>query len=127
MKLNNKGWGTTEMIVISLALLIALIVSIYFISKLYGSFSLSNSNKIYVDLENNLVKATRKYVRDNDINVVTNYRVSYELLKQNGYINELKDSNNKDCNGYVIITNLDSKVYYKGYVICENYVTENRA
>jgi len=38
MKLNNKGWGTTEMFLLSGGLLIALLVAVFFISQLYGSF-----------------------------------------------------------------------------------------
>ncbi len=36
-KLNNRGWGLVEMLLLSGALLIALLVAIYFIYKLYSS------------------------------------------------------------------------------------------
>ncbi len=125
MKLNKNGWGTTEMIMISIILLLALIVSIFFISRLYGSFDNSNSNKIYNDLEIKLADASRKYVRDYNIEVVDNYRISYELLRENGYIGELKDADNNSCNGYALITKLNNKKYYHGYITCNNYTSKD--
>ena len=61
MKLNNKGWGTMEMLLLSGGLLIALLVAVFFISKLYGSFESSNLNRQYVDLENKLEDATKEF------------------------------------------------------------------
>ncbi len=37
-KLNNKGWGLAEMLILSGSLLLALLVAIYFIYQLYNSF-----------------------------------------------------------------------------------------
>lgn len=37
-KLNNGGWGLVEMLLLSVALLIALLVAAYFIYVLYNSF-----------------------------------------------------------------------------------------
>ena len=122
MKINNKGWGTAE---ISLALLLALIVAIYFISKLYGSFALSKSNKIYMDLEDKLASSARNFIKDSNIEINDRYQVSYAFLKQNGYINDLKDANNEECNGYVLINKLSNRPYYKSYITCQNYSTEN--
>ena len=62
MKLNNKGWGTMEMLLLSGGLLIALLIAVFFISKLYGSFESSNINRQYVDLENKLEDAAKEYV-----------------------------------------------------------------
>lgn len=125
MKLNRNGWGTLEMIIISVILLLALIVSIFFISNLYGSFDNSHSNKIYNDLETKLADAGRKYVHNNNIEIEDNYRISYELLKENGYIGELLDSEKNACNGYALITRLNNKNYYHGYVSCNNYTSKN--
>lgn len=125
MKLNNKGWGTLEMVLISLALLVMLIVSIYFISRLYGSFDNSKRNKVYMDLETKLAEAARIYVRINNIDVTSNYRISYETLKEANLIRELKDSSGNDCEGYALISILSNKKYYNGYVSCNNYTSKN--
>ncbi len=37
-KLNNRGWGLVEMLLLCAALLVALLVAIYFIYVLYESF-----------------------------------------------------------------------------------------
>lgn len=125
MKLNNKGWGTAEMFLLSGGLLIALLVAIFFISKLYGSLDASVSNKHYVDLENNLEMSARDYLTDNNIEVVSGFRISYEFLKNNGYIDELNDKNGNSCSGYVIVNNIDNINYYKGYISCAEYKTSN--
>lgn len=49
MKLNNKGWGTVEMLLLSGGLLIALLVAVFFIYKLYSSLDNSYSNIIIED------------------------------------------------------------------------------
>ena len=49
MKLNNKGWGTVEMLLLSGGLLIALLVAIFFIYKLYSSLDNSYTN---INVEN---------------------------------------------------------------------------
>ena len=125
MKLNNKGWGTLEMILISGALLIALIVSIYYIAKLYGSYDLSNSNRIYMDLETKLEGAARKYIKENNIQNPSQYHLSLNVLQSGGFIGELKDKNNRNCDGYVIVNEINNVNYYKAYISCQDYVTIN--
>ncbi len=125
MKLNNKGWGTLEMLLLSGGLLIALLIAVFFIYKLYGSIGNSIENKIYLDLESNLEVAAKNYIDDNNIKVNGEYRISFETLKSNNYIDELKDGKGKNCDGYVIVSNVDNIDYYNGYVLCKGYQTLN--
>ncbi len=125
MKLNNKGWGTMEMLLLSGGLLIALIVAVFFISKLYGSFAGSIGNRHYMDLENKLEAAARNYIVDRGIEVNGDYKVTYETLKNNNYIMDLSDINGNGCNGYVQITTVDKISHYKGHIICQDYQTRN--
>ena len=119
MKLNNRGWGTVEMISLSIALLFALLISVFFIYKFYSSFGKSvTSGKFSMNLETKLEDSAKKFVLDYDIDVIDDYKVSYELLKNNGYINDLVDSNGNACDGYVLVTNIDSINYYKAYISC---------
>lgn len=53
MKLNKKGWGTVEMLLLSGGLLIALLVAVFFIYKLYSSLDNSYAN---IDYQNNEVR-----------------------------------------------------------------------
>ena len=125
MKLNKNGWGTMEMLLLSGGLLIALIVSIFFISKLYGSFDHSIANKNYIDLENRLADAGREYINDYNIEVSGEYKLSLITLKNTGYITDFNDISGNSCNGYVLITNIDSINHYKGYILCNDYQTRN--
>ncbi len=125
MKLNNKGWGTMEMMLLVGGLLIALLVAIFFISKLYGSFNNTIGSKNYFDLETKLESAAKEYIRDNDIQIDGEFRVSYETLKENNKIDNLYDQNNESCTGYVIITRVDNINNYQGYISCPNYISNN--
>ena len=125
LKLNNKGWGTMEMFLLTGGLLIALLVAVFFISKLYGSFDGTIGNKGYFDLETKLESAAKEYVIDNNIQIDGEQRISYETLKENNKIDNLYDENNKSCTGYVTVTRIDNVNYYKGYISCPNYVSNN--
>ena len=124
MNLNNRGWGAREMIFLSCGLLIALSVSIFYISKLYGSIDEATSNSTYFELETELESAAIRYRNDNDINVNGTYKISYGTLKTEGYIEELKDPDDNLCGGYVIISRLDNDLNYEGYISCNDYVTD---
>lgn len=47
-------------------------------------------------------------------------KMSAEELKSNGYDANLE----KDCDGYVVVTNKNNGYEYKGYVKCPDYMTE---
>ncbi len=124
MKLNNKGWGTMEMLILSGCLLVALLVAIFFISRLYASFGKNMTNN-YLNLETKLVDAGKKYVKDNKIEIDDTFKISSEILILDGYINDLKDNNNELCTGYVKINNINNHLDYQGYIKCNNYQTNN--
>lgn len=48
------------------------------------------------------------------------FKITNEELKQDGYNAELE----KDCDGYVVISNDDGGYKYKAYVKCPNYTTD---
>ena len=125
MKLNKNGWGTMEMLLLSGGLLIALLVAIFFISKLYGSMELTLGNKQYIDLENKIELAAKNYIEDNSISVNGEYKLTLTTLKNNKYISNFEDKNNNSCNGYVMITNIDNINHYKSYILCNDYQTKN--
>ena len=124
MKLNNKGWGTTEMLLLSAGIILALLVAVYFISKLYGSFDASISNKMYSDIETNLASAAKKYVIENNISVDNGELTIYsDTLQALGYIGNLEDN----CKGFVVVNKVDFDNTYKAYITCNNYMTKNLA
>lgn len=125
MKLNNRGWSTTEMLLLSGGLFIALLVAIFFISKLYGSLELSTANNQYVDLENKLERAAKDYINKNNIIVTDELQISLNTLKSGNFITDLKDKDNNECNGYVKVVVINEKYYYSSFISCENYKTTN--
>lgn len=125
MKLNKKGWGTLEMFLLSGGLLIALLVAVFFISKLYGSLIASTGNKVYIDLESKIESAAREYINDNNISINGEYKITLNTLKNDDYISDLKDLEGNSCNGYVLINNINEDIYYNGYILCNNYQTKN--
>lgn len=125
MKLNNNGWGTIQMLLLSGGLLVALIVAIYFIGSLYGSFSGAVGNKQYMDLETKLEEAAKEYVDSNSFEINGEFTISYTTLKSYNFIDDLKDIDGNDCNGYVKISNIDNINHYTGFISCKNYITTN--
>ena len=109
MKLNNKGWGLNTLLIISACLFLFLLIAAYYIYVLYGSF---NKNNYYKGLEEKLVDSAKKYNSKS--------KISYNKLKELGYINNLKDENNNECDGYVLYDNNT----YTAYINCENYITD---
>lgn len=123
MKLNKNGWGTTEMLLLSAGIFIALLVAVYFISVLYGSFDNSIRNKEYADLESKIASGAKKYILDNGITISNTYTVYSDTLETLGYIDSLKDSSGYPCTGYVVVTRADLVNNYKAYIVCKNYKT----
>ena len=125
MKLNNKGWGTLQMILLSLGLFVALLVAIYFIGRLYGNLDNAVKNKQYNDLENKLEIAARDYITTNNLIVYDMQHIYKSTLVSNGYLDNLLDGNGNSCDGYVTIRIMDGINYYYGYISCPNYQTRN--
>ena len=123
MKLNKKGWGTLEMLLLSAGIFVALLVAVYFISKLYGSFDNSIKNKDYADMEAKLAEAAKKYVIENNITNSDSLTIYSDTLEVLGYINPLKDKDNYPCTGYVVVSKVDIVNSYKAYIVCRNYKT----
>jgi len=58
--------------------------------------------------------------------VTGEYKISYETLKNEGYIDSIADSNGNGCNGYVLVSkNNELTNNYQGYILCNNYQTKN--
>lgn len=125
MKFNKEGWGTAQMLILSGGLFIALLVVVYFISQLYGSFNASTKNSYYANLETNLASAAKRYVIDNNINIYDSEVIYSSLLMEKGYLKELKDKNGRNCSGYVKVYKIDFINQYDPFVTCENYTSNN--
>ncbi len=123
MRLNKKGWSTLEMLLLSGGLFIALLVAVYFISTLYGSFGNSIRNKQYMDIETKLASAAKKYMIDNNISNINTMTIYSDTLEVLNYIEPIKDNDGYPCTGYVLVTKVDLVNQYKAYIVCKNYKT----
>ncbi len=124
MKLNNKGWGTTEMILLCCGLFIFLLIAVFFINRFYNSLG-KEATSNYMHLETSLANASKEYIDDNNIIVTNSLIINAEDLIANNYINQLKDSKGNICTGYAKIVNNSSIMEYQGFIRCKNYETPN--
>ncbi len=125
VKLNNKGWGTLEMFIFSGGLLLALLVSVTLISVLYKDQEKKIRISKYRNLENKIAVAAEEYVLQNNIVVNNDIRIKYSTLKSEGYIKNVEIIVDRDCDGYVIVSNNGLVNHYDAYVSCKDYQTEN--
>ncbi len=122
MHLNNRGWGTKEMILMTAFLLILLGITWYYISTLYDGALVRNartfSNSYYKTVQSNLESAAERYYEDKGYTGTA--ILSYSLLKDEGYISNIQDFLDASCTGYVIASNGS----FKPYIKCNNYTSE---
>ena len=137
MKLNNKGWGLSFLIVVgALFLLILIFVSLRIRSMTHQTKDSDKNNKtnesttidggLYESLELVLKRAGESYTVDNASqidNISDHLIVTFYDLKVRGYIESLADPNGAgNCDGYVFIKN-DYSV--QSFIKCANYETTN--
>ncbi len=79
----------------------------------------------YKELEQSLVEDAKKYV---DVHFLypqddSEVKVSYEEMKDEEYVSELKYGEDV-CDGYVVVKSNGTVFEYKGYITCEQYTTK---
>ena len=82
----------------------------------------------YSSLEDKMVEAAKGYVAkyyDNKLTGDASLFLKVSVLKNYKYLDSLKDSNDKDCSGYVAVSkNEDESLSYTPYLKCKKYTTE---
>ena len=126
--MNNKGWGLREFMMLLVALAFCLFVVVYLCNKLRNienknklkdintEFigSKDNNLKTYIDIEDKMVEASKKYKIENNADIVI---IKLSGMIEYGYINIIRDpKTNKECSGYVVYDNI--KKNYKAYLSC---------
>jgi len=131
---NKKGFTLIEIIAVIVIMGIILLVVSIPVSKYIENSKI----KTYQSHERNLEVATKNYMIDcisdnkEGCTIPSNgnhYVISYDMLIENGYSNELEDPESDGyCNkSYVIVENNSSGVVnleYKVCLICEEYETD---
>lgn len=140
MKLNNKGWGYGQMFFLMFILIVAFIFLIINANELSNklnntsnkpnnSSNNTNSNNeekpkptYYEELENDLNKSAREYVRLNNIICDSSCTYEYHMLRDANYIGVIYDNKtDSECDGYVVLKNNT----YNSFLKCDSYQTED--
>ena len=132
--MNEKGFGVKEFIIMFAVVFVAMLI-IMSLSRSISSKSDTEPQEkkeevTYKDLEQELKKAAERYQNDNyssNIEDVEVWTLSYSMLKENEYIDEIKDIRDKDteCTGYVKFVQDGGIITYTPYLKCgANYETE---
>lgn len=131
--LNKNGWGFRTFIIAGSILFIALIITSFFIIRLYSSLpnlnALMNEPLDYEDIEENLVESSLNYINkyyDEEITTGVIVISTDNLLKYN--VIEKKDlietTNEDECRGYALIRKEEGNLVSTSYIKCNNYITE---
>ena len=153
MKLNNNGWGIKAMVAFILMFVLCLLLAAHGIYKVkyngesplhvffFGeknnennndSFNnhnfntITNSGKNYVDLQQELVDASKKYFSEKYNNQIDLDRlvITVNNLQNNNYILDFKDLSQKKCTGYAeIMKDETGNISYNPYIKCKKYQT----
>ena len=130
MKLNNKGWGLTEMIFICCGVLICLMIVIYYVNRL--EYGINKNNNTYENNDSETISEPDPIVddyfiecQDAAIDYVKGLNIEEEVktlslplttLIENNYVEILED-----CTGNILI-NKENDVYTATAAIsCSNY------
>ena len=84
-----------------------------------------NETEPYLNLEESLVSATKKYYESaySYPNKGEQVTIKYSELKSENAIESLS-YNGDECDGYVVVKN-NGVIEYNGYIKCNNYTTKN--
>ena len=136
--MNKRGWTLVGELFAFLVVVILLIYAIYALNKLglvrdmdeaipgsKPTLTISGKHVNYDTVENNLVEASKKYVKDKfndrfDDEVVI---VRVSQLVKSGYISTIRDNKNKTCSGYVRVYSNGITNTYSPYLRCSQYIS----
>ena len=141
LRLNDKGFGTKDMIIYTCVILFFLILADLLILSFYKKQDRIDMHDLveekpvdkskgafyiyYQQQESNLKVAGLSYARDKKLNAVNDFTISIGILKDNNYIKDIRDSeDNTICSGYVVIKNTDYDYDVKPYIKCNSYTTD---
>lgn len=105
---------------------LAIIITVIVIISIKGCQA--NSDKKYVELEDEMVVASKTYIKRNNIQIVDgkSKKIKLKVLRQGSYIqNELAD----ECDGYVLLESQKGydgtyEATYNAYISCgSSYIT----
>lgn len=136
MKLDNKGWGLATMLLCVGAILIFLLIAVFFSLRLNAMIEqniIKNEDKIdykyfYLDKINDITVATNNYLEDEEIELIHNsyVRVDLDTLVYLNYMRKVYDPiSDEECSAYSISTLDENNIKdIKVFIKCDNYESE---
>lgn len=131
MKLNNKGWGISQMIallgILFFFFLLSIVLIIRFAKEAYPSgLDVSNGyNDVaeYTSIEGEIEKAANKYINSkySSISQMNDIIIPVDTLQQLGFYSNV---GHEDCDGYVISNIVNGSPVSEAYVKCSDYTTK---
>ena len=137
MKIDNKGWGLTTMLLMVAVIFIALLTATFFSIRLNAMLGKQNNESeeklqtavnetYYIGKMNEMNIAVNNYVNDNGVILSKDkLRINLTTLVNSNYINEIYDSlSNNVCSGYsYVYLNNDNIKQINSYLKCDNYTS----
>mgnify|MGYP003295391319 CR=1 FL=1 len=133
--LNNRGWGTKDVMMIVCVMFVAVLVTMFTYDKNFKTLfegeeekeSLPEKSYNYHKLEESLETSAKEYYSANfDIEKVGEIplmTITSKTLIEKEYLDSL-ETNNEMCTGYVNIKNNEGSLSYDSYIKCDSYQTE---
>ena len=135
--MNNRGWGLTQMLILSSILLIALFVAAINVKReehnlkhedaniehKVNNTSEDNISSNYSNLEKMMVESAQKLVENKSVSVDKDIVIVKKEHLYEHNVDLKKEFDKYDCNGYTSIYMEDGNTHYKPYIKCGTYET----
>ncbi len=136
--MNKNGWGLSSELLFILIFVVCLVIAILGLRQLslteefnpnYHSNTDTNNGATekefnYQELEVRLKNSTIDYIRDvynNELGLDT-LIIQADLLRENGYLKNYSDEDDKYCTGYSeVYLNENNEIIYEPYVKCGDF------
>jgi len=135
MKLDNRGWGAKDVMMIICVMAVAVIVTMFIYNRNFKTLfegetekdSLPTETYNYEKMENDIETAAKEYYSQNfdteKVGEIPLMTITSNTLIDKKYLSDFK-ANNHVCTGYVHIKNDEGKISYEQYVKCGDYKTK---
>jgi len=135
MKLDNRGWGAKDVMMIICVMAVAVIVTMFIYNRNFKTLfegetekdSLPTETYNYEKMENDIETAAKEYYSQNfdteKVGEIPLMTITSNTLIDKKYLSDFK-ANNHVCTGYVHIKNDEGKISYEPYVKCGDYKTK---